>query len=66
MSLLDYFFSFCAAEEVEEEKDEKLDMELVEELAVEGEPITELIVGLDTMVIKNTDIANNKGNFFRK
>ncbi len=41
-------------------------MGLVEELAIEGEPSTELIVGLDTIVNKNTDIANNKGNFFRK
>ena len=41
-------------------------MGLVEELAAEGEPNTELIVGLDTIVIKNTTIVNNKGNFFRK
>ena len=46
---------FLCAEEVEVEE-EKLDVGLVEELAVEGEPNTELIVGLDTIVINNIAI----------
>jgi hypothetical protein len=38
--------------------------EMDAELVVEDKPDTKAIVGLATIVIKNTDIANNKDNLF--
>ena len=38
----------------------------MEGLVVEIEPNTEIIVGLITVVIKNTTIANKIGNFFNR
>ncbi len=54
--VVELFFSFCA-------EDKEKDAVWVE-LVVDGKPNTEVIVGLDTIVINSTTITNNKGNLF--